>query len=361
MRISLIDQLQKELSNKEVTGLYGLREEDTVVITSLSPRKGLKKIGTYVSQKSQIIRTSQNDEFTFYLKDGQLLCIHNACKEDPYNVIAVQLMHYKTDFNARNHGIIDGSVLQDRMVTVIGLGSVGATMTLDLARCGVEKFILVDFDTVSISNICRSSYDLLDVGRKKTEALYQKIIQINPYADVTLYDEDILQVRSEEALRMIRQSDLIVEATDSIPSKRFVNGLAHSSTAVIYSSVYDMGVGGDILYTRPGIPCFECVFNSLVEQMKVIKKGDWEYTTGNQKPMPALISDIQVIIARSVKLGLALLAEGTADAFLDKVTEPGCTLLLVGNERNAVIFDEPFEEAWAETTTDAECVCQTLS
>ena len=121
-----------------------------------------------------------------------------------------------------------------------------------------------------------------------------------------------------------------------------------------------MGVGGDILFTLPGTPCFECIFNSLVEQMKQIKKGEWDYTVGDLKPMPALISDIQIIIARTVKLALAILAEGTNDAFLDKVTEPGCSLLLVGNEKGAVIFDSPFQEAWAETHIDPECNCQTL-
>ena len=86
-----------------------------------------------------------------------------------------------------------------------------------------------------------------------------------------------------------------------------------------------------------------------------------DYTAGDLKPMPALISDIQIIIARTVKLALALLTEGTKDAFLDKVTEPGCSLLLIGNEKGAVIFDSPFQEVWARTNIDDDCICQSLA
>ncbi len=78
------------------------------------------------------------------------------------------------------------------------------------------------------------------------------------------------------------------------------------------------------------------------------------------KPMPALIADIQVVVARTVKLALAILTSDQENSFLEKVTEKGSTLLLIGNESNFSIFEKPFQEIWAKTEINPECSCQTL-
>lgn len=288
------------------------------------------------------------------MNDGKLCC-SNAEAD-------IEIINYSTDFSDRIHGIIDESVLQDRIITVFGLGSGGASVAMYLVRSGVTKLNLVDFDTVSISNLCRSAYDLFDVGRKKTEALYEKLLRINPCVEIHLYDEDLTKMELAKLISLIDSSDLIIEATDSIKSKMLINGLSYEKIPVIYPSVYDMGKGGDILFTFPGVtPCFECIFLGIIKEMLKLKKGDWDYSTGQAKPMASLITDIQVVVARAVKLALAILTADTENSFLEKITESGCTLLLIGNEKDFGVFDMPFQEVWAETEINPECSCRTLS
>jgi hypothetical protein len=76
--------------------------------------------------------------------------------------------------------------------------------------------------------------------------------------------------------------------------------------------------------------------------------------------MASLNSDIDVVVARTVKIALALLLEGTDKAFLDKVVEPGCSILFIGNEKGFFIYDQPFQEVWGRAEINPECTCQTL-
>ncbi|MBW1668190.1 MAG: ThiF family adenylyltransferase [Deltaproteobacteria bacterium] len=344
----------------EQTTLYGLQTKNRIIISSLKEKPGLSKIGKYQKKKQHLIETLMNEVFTFYLKKNQLYCIYNQGGEEPNEILAVEMINYSTDFQKRNHGIIDESVLQKKTVLIIGLGSGGSEIAVSLARAGVANFILIDFDTVNISNICRSVYDVFDIGKRKTNAIFYKLLMINPTLNIKLFNEDVLEMADQSLRNAIDTSDIIIEATDSVKTKVFINGLAYHSKPVLYPSVYDLGQGGDILFTIPGLPCFECVFKSITKEMKELKKGDWDYSSGQTKPMPALISDIKVVAARTVKIALAILTANTKDCFIEKITEPGCTILFIGNEKGSFIFEKPFQEVWAETTIDPECSCQTL-
>ena len=359
MKLVILDKTVKELKNLKKENLFGLQEKATVIVSSLEKRRGLKKVGVFYRETESLEKNEEKETLALSMNEGQLNCFY-LFKDGTRENVEIEIINYTTDFNSRNHGIIDESVLQKRTVTILGLGSGGSEIALDLVRCGVINFNLIEFDTVSISNLCRSVYDLLDVGRKKTDALFEKLLKVNPCANIQVYDEDVLKIEHKKLMEIIGASDLIVEATDSIKTKLLINGLAYHTTPVLYPGVYDYGRGGDILLTMPGLPCFECVFKSILPQMKEIRKGDWDYATGQAKPMPALISDIKVVIARTVKLVLAVLTGDREDSFLEKVTEPGCSLLFIGHEKDFFIFDRHFQEVWEETEINPECSCQTL-
>jgi molybdopterin/thiamine biosynthesis adenylyltransferase len=360
MEIMILGNMLEELKKRQQAVLYGLHEKEKVIVSSLKEKLGLKRIGIYQKSKRSLLSKSNNETFMFYLKDDQLLCIHNPSDKKPYDILLAQPIPYRTDFQKRNHGIIDESILQEKRITIVGLGSGGSQNVLDLAKAGVTNFILIDYDTVNVSNLCRSIFDLPQVGQKKTEATLEKLLRVNPCVNVQLYNEDVLAMDNEKLMEIIDCSDLIIEATDSVKSKLLINGMAYHSKPVIYPSVYDMGKGGDILFTIPGLPCFECVFNSIVDEMKGLKKGDWDYSTGQAKPMPALISDIKVVVSRTVKLALGILTADSDNSFIEKITEPGCTILFIGNQKDTFIFKRPFQEVWAQTEIDPECTCQTL-
>lgn len=65
---------------------------------------------------------------------------------------------------------------------IVGCGSVGSTLAENLARCGMTKFTLWDFDIVEPHNICNQMFTQKDIGRPKVEALRDIILDINPDA-----------------------------------------------------------------------------------------------------------------------------------------------------------------------------------
>lgn len=65
-------------------------------------------------------------------------------------------------------------------IHIIGCGSVGSTIAENLARCGVKKFTLWDFDTVESHNVVNQMFVQEDIGRMKVEALRDILLKINP-------------------------------------------------------------------------------------------------------------------------------------------------------------------------------------
>ena len=72
----------------------------------------------------------------------------------------------------------------DSMIHIVGCGSVGSTVAENLARCGVSRFTLWDFDIVEPHNIVNQMFRQQDVGRPKVEALKDLLLEINP--DITV-------------------------------------------------------------------------------------------------------------------------------------------------------------------------------
>ncbi len=356
----VLDDIIKKLELIEQSDLFGIRDNQRLIVSSLEEKKGIEKLGKFYRSLENENLEGVNNTLTFSMSKDGLNCFSSNGKGEK-DSIDLEIISYKTDFNKRNHGIIDPSVLQNKTVTVIGIGSGGSSIVMDLVRCGVTNLNLIEFDIVEISNLCRSVYDLTDIGKKKTDALYEKLIKINPCANIQIYDDDLVKMDSEKRDELIRSSDLIIEATDSPKSKLLINGLAYSETNVIYPAVYKEGKGGEILFTVPNAtPCYECVFGAMQKEMEEVKSSEWNYTTGESKPMPSLISDIKIVADRTVKLSLALLSADSDNSFLEKVTEPDCNLLLIGNEADFYIFDKPFQEVWAETEVNPTCPHLTL-
>ena len=94
---------------------------------------------------------------------------------------------------------------------IAGLGGLGSQIAVMLARAGVGKLFLVDFDRVELTNLNRQAYDISHLGRLKTEALAEILERINPYLEVTAAAE---KVTAENAERLFRGFPILCEAFD---------------------------------------------------------------------------------------------------------------------------------------------------
>ncbi len=108
--------------------------------------------------------------------------------------------------------------LQDAHVTVVGVGAVGSYAAEALARSGVGHLRLVDFDTVSISNINRQLIALEStLGQKKCYVAKERIRDINPACEVEALDLFVHNDTMQEVLA--EPIDVLIDAIDSVSSK----------------------------------------------------------------------------------------------------------------------------------------------
>jgi sulfur carrier protein ThiS adenylyltransferase len=106
--------------------------------------------------------------------------------------------------------------IKKAIVGIAGLGGLGSTVAVALARIGVGALILVDFDVVEPSNLNRQQYFVHQIGMSKAEALQENISKINPYVRILLYHEKLDKNNVE---RIFKEADVVVEAFDRAEEK----------------------------------------------------------------------------------------------------------------------------------------------
>ncbi|MBO7425874.1 MAG: thiamine biosynthesis protein ThiF [Clostridiales bacterium] len=106
--------------------------------------------------------------------------------------------------------------LKSSTVAVLGLGGLGSNVSVSLARAGVGKLILADFDKVDITNLNRQQYKASQLGIPKTEAIFENLKEIAPYLEIKTYEERITEENIE---RICKDADIICEAFDNPEAK----------------------------------------------------------------------------------------------------------------------------------------------
>jgi sulfur carrier protein ThiS adenylyltransferase len=106
--------------------------------------------------------------------------------------------------------------IKKSVVGVAGLGGLGSAIAVALARVGVGRLILVDFDVVEPSNLNRQQYFVHQIGMPKVEALQRNIEAINPYVKVQTYQEKLDRNNGE---RIFQEAEVVVEAFDRAEEK----------------------------------------------------------------------------------------------------------------------------------------------
>lgn len=136
--------------------------------------------------------------------------------------------------------------LAQSKVAVFGIGGVGTFVVEGLVRSGVGKFVLVDDDCICLTNINRQLHATRKtIGKPKVEVMRDRILDINPKADVTVFQEFYL---SNTADRLLADDyDYIVDAIDTVTGKIDLVIKAKAKNIPIISS---MGAGNKLDPTR---------------------------------------------------------------------------------------------------------------
>ena len=101
-------------------------------------------------------------------------------------------------------------------VAVCGLGGLGSNIALSLARAGVGRLHLIDFDKVDISNLNRQQYTVSQLGMYKTKALSSFISEVAPYCEIVT---DTVKISEDNVKQLLGDEDIICEAFDRAEEK----------------------------------------------------------------------------------------------------------------------------------------------
>jgi molybdopterin/thiamine biosynthesis adenylyltransferase/rhodanese-related sulfurtransferase len=148
--------------------------------------------------------------------------------------------------------------LKNGSVLIVGTGGLGSPVALYLAAAGVGRIGLVDFDVVDESNLQRQVIHFSsDVGRSKLESAKSKILDINPSVVVETHE---VALRSENALEILSNYDVIVDGTDNFPTRYLV---ADACTILgkpnVYGSIFRFE-GQVTVFNHQDGPSYRCLY-----------------------------------------------------------------------------------------------------
>ena len=132
------------------------------------------------------------------------------------------------------HGKDNQRRFNEATVAICGLGGLGSNIAICLARAGIGKLILIDFDVVDVSNLHRQQYKANQVGMYKTEALKENLLEINPYITI---ESRTVRMTEDNTVKLVSEADVVCEAFDKAECKAMVVNavLTHFKDKIIVS------------------------------------------------------------------------------------------------------------------------------
>ena len=163
--------------------------------------------------------------------------------------------------------------LKEKTVLIVGIGGVGGYVTESMVRAGIGHLILVDFDTVDITNINRQLIALhSNIGKKKVDAYKERILDINPNCIVDTYD--VFYNEENKDIIFNNKIDYVIDCCDSLNSKVILIKECHDRDIPIISS---MGTGNKFHPEKFEIDKLKnSTYDPLAKKMRYLLKDNKE-------------------------------------------------------------------------------------
>ncbi|MDL2273023.1 ThiF family adenylyltransferase [Oscillospiraceae bacterium OttesenSCG-928-G22] len=220
------------------------------------------------------------------------------------------------DVFSRNTGILESRLLLDKRAMILGCGSVGSLVALELARSGVGAFTLIDNDVLEYHNLARHQCSISDVGDLKVNAVKRRILEINPSARVDVYPL-VIETLPKEAFDVFeRESGIIIGCADNRPADVYANAMSVIyKTPFLSIGCWERAFAGAIFYWLPGMPCYKCALGdggALDARSDVSRRFYTDDESGAPLAFePGIAADIDFVTLVGVKLSLDLLLKDT--------------------------------------------------
>jgi adenylyltransferase/sulfurtransferase len=169
-----------------------------------------------------------------------------------------EILRYSRHLLIPEVGLEGQRKLKNSSALIIGTGGLGSPVSLYLAAAGIGRIGLVDYDVVDSSNLQRQViHGTSTVGKLKVESAKAKLLDLNPGIRVDVYNEPYT---SENALRIAKDYDIILDGTDNFPTRYLTNDVAvFLGKPNVYASIYRFDGQVSVFYAKEG-PCYRCLF-----------------------------------------------------------------------------------------------------
>jgi molybdopterin/thiamine biosynthesis adenylyltransferase len=212
-------------------------------------------------------------------------------------------MTTRTEYFTRVENRVNVGQLSQAFVAIVGVGAVGSTLALELARCGVGRLLLADGDQLEPVNLARHALPGCYVGTNKAQATAAHLALNVPDIDVGAVAHHLDQdFEDQEIDLLLAPADLVVVATDQRAAQRRVarRALAMDIPAIVPGLYADRG-GEVFVQLNPGQPCFLCWDGFRDEGSEV-------------RAVTSVNADAFAVIQQAVYLCLAFLEPGSRHA-----------------------------------------------
>lgn len=169
-----------------------------------------------------------------------------------------EMLRYNRQIVLRGFDFDGQEKLKRSRALIIGLGGLGCAAGQYLAAAGVGHLTLLDFDTVSLSNLQRQTlHHDADIGQPKVNSAAKALRAINPH--ITL--ESLNQQLDDEALAsLIMAHDVVVDCTDNVAVRQQANRGCHRHNVPLVSGAAIRMEGQVTVFNyAPQTPCYHCL------------------------------------------------------------------------------------------------------
>ena len=239
-------------------------------------------------------------------------------------------------------------LLWNTTVVIIGCGTGGSKIAMELARAGVGHLKLCDLDTFDYANISRHEGDLLDIGKPKPQVVAERIYRINPAIKVEMYNEDIFE-RTLKEIQDILTGNLVVASTDKTSIQLLINELTHKfAIPGVFGGCYEEALGGEVFFTLPGerMPCLACLRSGL-KQPEINTTIDYSTASGPEdyQGQPGLHAAVDQVTCIEVQICLGILLRACPTSKLARLIDPHLNFILIGGALGSGFyrFRKPFD------------------
>lgn len=267
---------------------------------------------------------------------------------DTLREVKIESYALQMDIFSRNVGILESTVMLQKKAVLVGCGSVGSLVAVELAKAGVGNFMLIDNDVFGYHNICRHQCGIYDVGRFKTDALADRIFQINPYATVMKKNCMIQEIDRGEMEDFCNEDTIIIGGADNREGDLYASDFAlENKMPFISIGCWERAFAGEIFYCLPnGMPTYRDFLKAMGYISGRVTQNRRFYTTEEDLEKvsfePGISADVNFITIIGVKIILDLLNRSTP-GFIQRLVPYLTQYTLVCNTNNPQIGGEQAE------------------